>query len=331
VIVVVVNPQSRANRRNPKLAETFRSIVGEVGAVIAPPSLEDLDATAAELSAKPPTLIAVHGGDGTVHKTLTALIRAFGERPLPPLALLCGGTMNVIPTALKVRDRPLRFLRYLVESLRGGRRLQTLRRRCIRVGDQYGFIFGSGFIANFLTAYYADRHYGPKRAVWILFRILLSAVVLGPFARRIFKRFRGRVCVDGGPPLSFPSFVAIGAATVREVGLGFKLNHRADDDPERFGVLAIHKGPLALVPDFVPVHLGKGVAPSRAWSAVASRMEIEPDPRDDEGRIFYTIDGDLYRSSGAIQITVGPTVELVKPEERSLIKVKRRDTLEAGQ
>jgi len=33
---------------------------------------------------------AVHGGDGTLHWTVTALLRAYGERPLPPLALLPG-------------------------------------------------------------------------------------------------------------------------------------------------------------------------------------------------------------------------------------------------
>ena len=36
-------------------------------------------------------------------------------------------------------------------------------------------------------------------------------------------------------PIEWPDFITIGAATVREVGLGFKLIHRADDDPERFG------------------------------------------------------------------------------------------------
>ena len=131
-------------------------------------------------------------------------------------------------------------------------------------------MFGNGLAANFLAEYYADDAYGPKRAAWLLARTLASAVVGGPFVRKIFKRFEGEVRVDG-ELLPRTRFVGVNAATVREVGLGFKLNHRADDDPERFGVLAIHAPPLALIPDFPAVHAGRGIAAPRARSAPSPR------------------------------------------------------------
>jgi hypothetical protein len=84
--------------------------------------------------------------------------------------------------------------------------------------------------------------------------------------------------------------------------LGFKLNHRADEDPDRFSVLAIHAGPVTLAQDLVPVHRGLGVNPRRAWSAVASKLVIEPE----EAETSYTIDGDLYRASGPLEIGLGP-------------------------
>ena len=58
----------------------------------------------------PPAIIAVHGGDGTLHRTITALGRAFGDDPIPPIAILCGGTMNVVATSLGIRERPTAFL-----------------------------------------------------------------------------------------------------------------------------------------------------------------------------------------------------------------------------
>jgi diacylglycerol kinase (ATP) len=322
VIAVFVNPHSRANRRNPKIAATFQTILGDNGRVLTPGSIEELARSVAELRAQSPSVIAVHGGDGTLHKTVTALIRAWGEEPLPPLAVLCGGTMNVVARSLHINDHAETFLRQVVESVRLQTPLETVRRRCIRVGDQFGFIFGNGLMANFLTEYYAPGPYGPRRAVWILLRILASAMVMGPYMRRLFRRFRGGVRIDG-VPLSWPDFVTIGAATVREVGLGFKLNHRADDDPERFGVIAIHAGPLALVPDFWAVHAGRGVATSRAYSAVASTLEIE----SSEGTMAYTIDGDLYRTNAPLRITVGPPVDLIKPAGH-LLKIRGRDTIE---
>jgi diacylglycerol kinase family enzyme len=321
VIAVFVNPHSKANRRNPKLAAEFQTILGNTGRVLAPRSLDELAQAAIDLRKSAPAVIGIHGGDGTLHKTLTALVRAWGDEPLPPLAALCGGTMNVIAASLGVRERPLVFVKHLADSARDGTPLQTIRRRCIQVDDQYGFIFGNGVMANFLNEYYAPGGYGPGRAIWLLLRLLGSAVIMGPFVKRVFHRFRGIVKVDG-VPIEWPDFVTIGAATVREVGLGFKLIHRADDDPERFGVIAIHAGPLALIPDFPAVHAGRGVSPSRAYSAVASTLDIEPA----EKVMAYTMDGDLYRTSGPLRISVGPAIDFIKPQT-GLITVPRNDTI----
>jgi diacylglycerol kinase family enzyme len=324
VIAVFVNPRSRANRRNPEIAAEFQAILGNTGRVFAPRSLEELAQMSGDLHQSRPEAIAVHGGDGTLHKTVTALVRAFGTEPLPPIAALCGGTMNVVASSLGIRERPLAFVQQLADAARSGQPPETLRRRCIQVDTQYGFIFGNGLMANFLNEYYAPGGYGPGRAVWLLLRLLGSAVIVGPFMRRVFHRFRGVVKVDG-VPISWPDFVTIGAATVREVGLGFKLIHRADDDPERFGVIAIHAGPLALIPDFVAVHAGRGVAPSRAYSAVASTLDIEPV----EDVMAYTIDGDLYRKdrvSGPLRISIGPAIDFIKPQ-RGLIRVGSNDTM----
>jgi diacylglycerol kinase family enzyme len=290
--------------------------------VLAPKTLEELDGAAADLSADPPAVIAVHGGDGTLHRAVSALGRAFGDRPIPPLAVLCGGTMNVVAASLGIRERPMTFLGSVVEATRAGRSLESLRRRCLRIGDTLGFIFGNGLMANFLTEYYGTGRYGPARAAWLLLRGLGSALVGGPFVRRLFKRFEGTIRVDG-QLLDRTVFVGIGAATVREVGLGFKLNHRADDDPERFGVLAIHGAPLSLIPDFWSVHAGRGIAARRAFSGVASALEVIPQAAS----MTYTIDGDLYRGEGPLSISVGPTITFLKPVS-ALIVAPRKDTME---
>jgi diacylglycerol kinase family enzyme len=323
-IAVIVNPRSRANRRNPRVAAEFQAIVGADGRVFAPQTVEEIDEASATLRASPPAAIAVHGGDGTLHKTLTSLGQAFGSEPIPPIAILCGGTMNVVATSLHVRERPTTFLAAVVADARAGRPLDTIRRRCIRVGSHLGFIFGNGLMSNFLGEYYGTGRYGPMRAAWLLVRGFCSAMIGGDFVRRLFKRFEGTVRVDG-VPLERTSFVGLLAGTVREVGLGFKLIHRADDDLERFGVLAIHASPLALVPDLWAVHAGRGMAPRRAYSAVASTMEIVP--RDGAG-MTYTIDGDLYRTDAALSISMGPSISIVKPAAALIVR-ERGDTMQS--
>jgi diacylglycerol kinase family enzyme len=309
-IVVFVNPRSRANRRDPRLADRFAQTLGRAGRVIAPASLDDLAAQARQLAETPPSVIGIHGGDGTLHRTVAALIHAFaaaGDRALPPIAILAGGTMNVVARSLNIRTKPERLLAGLVKRASAGQEPEIIERRCLRVNESFGFVFGNGLMANFLEEYYAKGGYGAGRAVWILTRTLLSALVWGGYARRIFRRFRGRVQVEG-QTLPWKSLTGVCAATVREVGLGFKLNHRADEDPDRFSVLAIHAGPVTLAQDLVPVHRGLGVNPRRAWSAVASKLVIEPD----EPEISYTIDGDLYRAAGPLEVALGPSLKIVK-------------------
>jgi diacylglycerol kinase (ATP) len=317
-----VNPRSRANRRNPRIASEFQALLGADGRVVASMTLDELDAATAALAKEPPPrVIAVHGGDGTLHKLVTSLGRAFGERPIPPIAILGGGTMNVVAASLRIRERAIPFVHQLVEAARTGATFQTVRRRCLRIGEYLGFIFGNGLMANFLGEYYGTGKYGPARAAWLLLRACGSAVIGGPFVKKLFKRFEGTLELDG-QLLERTSFVGVGAATVREVGLGFKLNHRADDDPERFGFLAIHARPIAIIPDFVAVHRGKGVAPSRAMSAVASTLRVTPKG----GTMSYTIDGDLYRSQGPLDISIGPPILFVRPAG-ALIVAPRGDTM----
>ncbi len=308
MIATFVNPRSRANRRNPRLAARLARALGDAGRVIAPSSLSVLDEEARGLAAHPPTIIAVHGGDGTLHKTLSALLRAFGDQPLPPIAILGGGTMNVVASSLGIRARALPFLARLAALDRAGQAPAVIYRRCMRVGEQVGFVFGNGLLANFLVEYYAGRQYGPARAVWLLVRLLFSALVGGPFVRRVFKRFWGMVVVDG-ETLKFPNLMAVGAGTVREVGMGFKLLHKADDDLDRFAVLAIHAGARALVSDLLAVQRGRGIAPDHAYSTVASDVQIRPLEPD----MPYTIDGDIYRAGSSLHIELGPRLAIVDP------------------
>jgi diacylglycerol kinase (ATP) len=307
-VVVFVNPGSRANRRDPGCAARFAKILDAQGEVVTAPNLERLAEDARRVAATEPSVIGIHGGDGTLHRTLSALIAAYRSRPLPPLAILPGGTMNVVASSLDLRAKPEAVLAELADRARLGTPPVTLRRRCLRVGNDYGFIFGNGLLANFLEEYYARGRYGASRAVWIIFRILVSLLTTGRYARRVFRRFRGRVEIDG-TPLPRRRLTGLGAATVTEVGFRFKLHHRADDDPNRMGGLAIHGGPLSLLLDVLDVRLGRGLSPKRAQSFVANRVVLEPE----EEETTYTLDGDLYVARGPLAVELGPTLEIVRP------------------
>jgi diacylglycerol kinase family enzyme len=272
--------------------------------------LEQLAEEARRVVAESPSVIAIHGGDGTLHRTLSALVAAYGARALPPIAILPGGTMNVVASSLGIRVKPENLLAELAAGERAGTAPSTIHRHCLRVENDYGFVFGNGLLTNFLEEYYARGSYGARRAVWIVFRILLSVLTTGRYARRIFRRFRGRVWVDGSQ-LPRTQLTGIGAGTVSEIGFRLKLHHRADDDPDRMGGIASHGGPLSLLLDVLDVRLGRGLSPKRATSFVATRLAIEPEDQESA----YTLDGDLYMGRGPLTVEVGPALEIVKPRE----------------
>jgi ABC-type polar amino acid transport system ATPase subunit len=197
-VTVVLNPRSRANRQDPGMGDRLASALGGEGEVVAAESLERLAHLTARMADQPPSAIAIHGGDGTLHKSLTAIIRAWNDRPLPPIAVLPGGTMNVVSASLGIGGHPESIVAELAATVRAGRDLPVIDRRCLKVGDTYGFVFGNGLMANFLQEYYAGQDgYGPGRALWLLARTFSSALVDGDFAKKVFRRFEGRVVVDG--------------------------------------------------------------------------------------------------------------------------------------
>lgn len=307
-IVVFVNPGSRANRKDPGCADRFAKLLGDAGRVAAPAGLDKLADEARRAAGEAPSVIAIHGGDGTLHRTLSALLSAYGATPLPPIAILIGGTMNVVASSLGLRAKPEVFLAAVVEAERAGTPMATLERRCLQVGEHYGFIFGNGLLSNFLEEYYARGSYGAWRAVWVVARTVFSLVTTQRYARRILRRFCGLLEIDGDP-LPRRQLTGIGAATVTEVGFRMKLHHRADDDPDRMGGLAIHGGALSLLLDVLDVRLGRGLSPKRATSFVAKHLCIEPEAPEHT----YTLDGDLYTDRGPLTVQVGPLLRLIKP------------------
>src|SRR5687768_275022 len=105
-IGIITNPHSKLNKRNPRRAELLGYIVGERGQLEITNTLADLERVAHEFREKKIHTLAISGGDGTICRTLTALIHAYGEVPLPRVALLRGGTINVLANNLGIKGAP---------------------------------------------------------------------------------------------------------------------------------------------------------------------------------------------------------------------------------
>lgn len=113
-------------------------------------------------------VLAVAGGDGTLHHVVNLLVRISDEiqardgvRPhLPPLLVMPGGTMNIFARAFGSKDLPLRAVARFREVFAGNpiAKLSThnvglLHIQSQKRGKLVGFVLGSGLVVDALRVY----------------------------------------------------------------------------------------------------------------------------------------------------------------------------------
>ncbi|MEO0603881.1 MAG: diacylglycerol kinase family protein [Myxococcota bacterium] len=316
-IGVVTNPRSRKNRRNPVMAETLAYVLGERDHFSAPTSLEALAETARRFRDHEIDVLCVNGGDGTIHQVMTAMVRAYAGSPLPEIAILRGGTMNIVAESMGNRIRPEEMLEQVVSSYHGSTPLPETQLRLLEVDlddgnpPLYGFISGNGIIPRFLERYYDRPDPSPVDAAWLLFRAALSAVVGGNLARTLTEPTAGTIQLDG-TPWPHEEWIAVAIGSVEQIGLGFPVFHRVSAHPDHFQVVGVGSSVATLALGLPRLYRGRGIGGENNFTDVAQEVVLQGPPNEP-----MTIDGDLYHTpSGRIRYTVGPQITVRLPRPR---------------
>ncbi len=304
-IGVITNVRSRWNRNHPQVLGSLRQILGGRGVLAATEDPSELPAVAQSFRDAGVEILALNGGDGTNHVTLTAFLREWGDAPLPAIAFLRGGTMNTVARGCGVTSgRPETLLQRLVQGVGSGGELPFLHRHLLRVNEHYGFIFGNGLIANYLRYYYEGGDASPIKAAKVLAQAVGSVLVGGEMSKDLFAPVPCRVTLDG-VPWPKESFAAIGVGTVPEVGLGFTPFFHVLNQEGVFHALGIACSPMAFVADMPKVFQGKPTLSEDILSMAGKKMVIH----QQEGQSFM-IDGDVYAGGEVVEVEVGPRVRV---------------------
>lgn len=307
-IGVINNPRSRQNRRNPDRIKSMGYILGERGESVVTHDLETLEDVAREFKQRDIDVLAINGGDGSNHVTLTTFINVYGDYPLPKIAFMRGGTYNTISDAMGIKGTPESIMFNLVEKYHNGVPFQTMEADIMKIGDHYGFIFGNGIVGNFMDDYYAGEE--PPTIITgakTLFSGISSALTGGPVHKRWFRKLHGSVVVDG-TPLPRDDFSSIICMSVPNLGLGFKPAYRAFEKPHTMHCIAIIGSALGVVRDLPYLRMGRPWHPETAFDLLATRVEINVNEP-----FTYTVDGDMHRcEDGSLTLTMGPRLTVVQ-------------------
>lgn len=272
--------------------------------------LEALAATVRSFAEDGVEVLAVNGGDGTLHRVLTAAVEAF-DGVLPKVAILPGGTMNIAARSSGWLGTPEQALAAVIAQVReGDGPLRERRHWLMQIdGQHYGFLWGNGLLARFLEVYEAVDDPTVMRAASILARGAGSAMVGGPFAKQLTRRWIGEVEVDG-VVLDRTDWLAVAAGTVEQIGLGFRPFRLVESNPGRMHVVGLGCSVARFARELPRVYGQRPLAAAENVEKPARRLVL----RSEEAATFM-VDGDFHRGGHELVVEVGPSVDLLVPRD----------------
>ncbi|HJQ84383.1 MAG TPA: diacylglycerol kinase family protein [Candidatus Binatia bacterium] len=308
-IGVVVNPHARANKNGGvERAQRLAEVVGADGAVRITESVPAIEEVAREFRDRGTEILAICGGDGSYHCTLTGFRRVYGEDPLPMLLPLRAGTINYVADAIGGRrGRPEQVLGRVVRDYRRGHVYETTERDLLRVnGAEHGFVLSFGTAVNYLRLYYASEKQGPVRAATLLTRLILSAIAGTHISRAVFQAIAADVECDG-EPVPFRQFTFFFAATVNRIALGFQPTYLGT---RKRGYMHVVGGPISavrLVRRALRIYRGFPTGEPELFDNLARRTSV---------RFFrpehWMLDGDILPPAERLDVDVACRVTLIR-------------------
>lgn len=306
-IGIINNPKAKKNLKRPAIRGELESILGDHGTLVETKSIGEIPAAARKFKENGVEILAVNGGDGTSHYVLSAFIKEYGDKPLPKFITLRGGTMNTIPNAVNVKGETLSMARSLVEKVKNGQEIETFLQSTMKINDSYGFIFGFGIPGNFLDAYYyGATNLGPWRAAKVLGRTFGSMIIRSEFQRKLFSKVNAEIICDG-EKVPFNEFSGVMSSSINEVGLGFKLTHRAYEKDGHFHFIGSALKPYQYATNLRKLRAGKFGPHPKVFDRPAKEVIIKM-----EKPYKYTIDGELFSDVTEIVLAAGPKIEMIR-------------------
>jgi len=307
---LVLNRRARNLTEGGPIRRALLAAARDVGARVHETwTLVELDAAARAIAAAGTEGVVLAGGDGGHMAGVTALVRAFGDRPLPAIALAPGGTVGTVARDWRRgRGFGADAAREIVHRAASGAtrtRRPTLRVTDDRGGERVGFIFGAGLVAGFFREYDAGAEQGYAAAARIAARVFAGSFFGAPLARRVLDPVAARLSVDGVES-SARAFGLVLASVVRDVGLHLLVTPRAGESVGAFHAVASPLGPRALGPQLPRVLVGRPLRGEGHVDVPAARSLVLRFEADGA----YVLDGDLLHAR-EVAVAAGPGIEVV--------------------
>jgi diacylglycerol kinase family enzyme len=310
---LLLNPKAGANARRPEERRALARAFAPLGEVVELDEAGALVKLFTRWRAEGKELVALCGGDGTMHRALNAMRRAWAGAPLPALLLLHGGTTGIAAKAVGGAS-PLAAITALGEALSRGAPLGEERLTTLDFGGHLGFNFGLGLFASIPAEFARRGERGAGALKRFAVDLLKSALFGGELASRAVESFSGEVALDGarvvaGRAAGAPLAGLYASALDRNALADLRGFYRAARPEGGFRALLVDAGPRQILGGLVPFARGWSFGvPDGVSTRPARELVIRP-----RAPTYYMADGEFYPLSGPLRLTAGPCLRIVRP------------------
>ncbi len=306
-IGIIANPHSKLNKRSPHTLALMAEALGHNGIFTVTRDLDHLDQTLQDYRDQEISVIGINGGDGTISQIITRMMAIYGERPLPLLAVLRGGTMNLISAQLGITEGPIENIRKLVSLYAAPMKaLPTQRLSTLKINDIYGFLYADQSSTAILEEFYRKKT-GNLGAAWLATKITGSFLTKGELMKRLIGPSR---LIARFKPSGYLGRPVLGcfAGTITKFPLGFPFLPLARRYPGHFQVTAVTSSAERLLWNLPPILLMHREGRSLGKESYCVRHAA----LSYEGEAHFTVDGEIYSAAdGNVSIEAGPTLRFV--------------------
>jgi len=304
-IYVLLNPHARNFRLHRASIDKYENFDYDGLKIFKSGDIGELNVNVKKVFRDKPDYICIGGGDGTIHVVLTELIKVYKTSSLPPILILKEGTMDNIARTIHLEGHGDAILGRLISAVKNRINIPVFRRDTIQIDNRYGFIFGLGFITNFLKLVYSTGEKGTLRNTYVGAKTIVEAL-LNITDGEVFVNMDLAIEADGRE-ISINPVTGILSGTVEHIGMGFSPLIEAAVVPGKFQTIILGMEPRHVLFNIHKLKHGDKVSEPGYANFHSTSMIIK-----NNIKFEYTIDGDIYTSDGTLNVRSGPAIDLIK-------------------
>lgn len=280
-------------------------------------SLSDLPSAIHLIKEEGVKLLMINGGDGTLQRLVTELIKNLPEKDLPIIVPLRGGTSNMIAGNMGIRKNPLDTAKILMHYLdaygKEEETMQLLPVMPLKITDKsngikYGFAFTNGIVYKVQDLFTKQENPTFSTVVNLITTTIGGYMIGNPRIRKYYSKINADIYIDGK---KYPEdrYLMTIAGVFQRLLLWFRPFYSPDTKGvNRFYFLAAASDPWVIIRNLRAFSTGKQIPP-RAFNGTARQVQIKAE-------CGYALDGELTRDKYTdITIEQGPVFNfLVVPE-----------------